>query len=261
MSLLCNANGERINFGSATELDDLSAFTVIMWVYVNTLSTYDYLGGKNSASNDQIRLQIADVSTNGQIAAQVGYTGVNCFYASDYVVPSGQWSYIAWAFDDGASANDFFRLYWGDLDTLATSRTITYNDDPTGSRNSDAAESWCVGDPLYSGVDPVDSNHALFALYDKRLSTEEIQKQQFCLAPVVALSNLVIFSELGLMGGTGTQPDLSGEDNTGSVSSATKADHVPLPAMLGFPWTPVPAPAAGSNIPLFMHHYKQLAGA
>ena len=61
----------------------------------------------------------------------------------------------------------------------------------------------------------------------------------------------------------GTQPDWSGNGNSGAVTGATVADHVPLGPPFGFDpeWQGITTVAAGGvTMPRFYHHYQRNTG-
>ena len=70
---------------------------------------------------------------------------------------------------------------------------------------------------------------ALFGLLNRVASQQEIVSLQF--NPRV-VSGTKVFMPLG-WNGTGTQPDLSGNGNSGTVTGATVAAHVPLRPLFG----------------------------
>ena len=56
------------------------------------------------------------------------------FITSDSPIVDNVWTFLAITFDEGASAGNFGKIYAGDLDTLATLRTLGTNTDPAGTK-------------------------------------------------------------------------------------------------------------------------------
>ena len=86
-----------------------------------------------------------------------------------------------------------------------------------------------------------------FHVISSELTLNQIIAQQY--RPHVR-SDSQVFMHLGF-NGTGTQPDLTGKGNNGTVTGAVVADHVPLGPPFGFdiPWAPVAVAAAAGSFP------------
>ena len=91
----------------------------------------------------------------------------------------------------------------------------------SGTYGSDAAEDACIGNKANDGT-PFIGRIAVTLLWNRALTLGELIDQQY---NPHATSGCVGYWWLH---GTGTQPDLSGNANTGTVTGCAVADHVPL---------------------------------
>lgn len=230
MSLLFNANGERVNHGSGTSLDNLhqgaTGFSVIAWVYhtADTTgaiastgggSTIGWVCGFESTVGNAMFLQVFKATTPTLYTSVTG------------TVPLNAWSFSACTYDSnlGGVEGD---LYFGDLSTLATEVSYDTEDDGAGALQDDSATDMIVGNFEVSAFgNPLNGRLATLMVFNTRLTLAEIQRQQFRFTPT---ANTVLYTHYY---GTGPQPDLSGNGNNGTVTNATSADHVSLGAPFG----------------------------
>jgi hypothetical protein len=263
MSILINADGERIEFKKSHIQDDPAQFTILHWHYSQNLAAWGFLITKGDGSSYPIATQFNSLSgSQTRLSLQVTYSGTNCFYNTEYVTVENQWNLFVTQFNENAASNEFCKFFHGTMNQPAKPLAINYIDNPTGTRDSDAGKPWVVGDPIFANLHEEGKN-GLFAVYNRLLNHEEILEQQHKLTPILKSVKPVIFAPLD---GADTVRDISGNGFHGTVTNGTKDDPLPSPQikpdwdfsdMHLYPT----APAAGSNIPLFMHHYKQLAGA
>ena len=92
-----------------------------------------------------------------------------------------------------------------------------------GASTADAGEVLTIGNTNGLNVS-YQGDIGLFMMHNKRMTLGELRQQQFRTHPV---SGTVVFNILGY-NGTGTQPDLSGNFNSGAVTGASQTEHVPV---------------------------------
>lgn len=225
-----SASGANVNCGSAAVLDDLQSgangFTVCALVKRNA-NGYD----KNIAS------KFSSVTAGWALFCEgvpPGYTtfgglrfavyrgsgiGDQTTYETDNRITSGDWMFAAASFKDGDATK--MDLYYGSMSAIAIEETsYTLSANGTGTLNTDATASYIIGD----GADNFEGDIARVGVYNTKLTLAQIQALQFAPTAFWNNANCVALHDLY---GTGTQPDLSGELNNGTVTSATVASHVP----------------------------------
>lgn len=221
-----NATSDRVNHASATSLDDLAAWTVVMWVFPTTFTVDRSMWGKQDGAGNGRNSYIIGTGT--------GECGVYVKRATSFdeavtnngvFVTTNQWYFIAQTYDSAASAGSRIHIYYGSLSSIAAEATYTSVVNGSGAVN-DAGSNFGVGN-LNGDGSPANAFQGRIANllhWNRVLSLGEIIEQQF--KPHVT-SGCVLYTECGF-NGTGTQPDWSGNGNAGTVTGATIGDHVPL---------------------------------
>ena len=222
----------KVDHGSATSLDDLLANTVMAWVWVDTAvndgrifqkgylaahSTYNTFG-----FDSMVRFKREMDRATTDCAAFATLTNFSAWGL-------GKWLFIAAGLDQaGVDADQY--VIMGDLSTSAAEpSSYTTRAVGSGAYNTDAAASFITGQRGNDGLN-WDGKIAFLAFYNRRMPIAEAKIHQF--HPYKA-SGAVLFEEYGF-NGTSTQPDWSGTQNTGTVTGATVAVHVPLGPIFGF---------------------------
>ncbi len=217
-------DGKIVNFGSAAALDNLTDFSYIVWfrrtgalAQPKVMMEKGTFGGSSRkglliTNNDVLKVVVDRADTNAEATSTTDLT-------------LNKWFFVAFTYE----SSDGPRIFIGDLATLAVEDDGT----PTvgvGAEGDNSADNLEVGASSEGGTRAVPADIAIVAVFNKKLSLGEIHRQQF--RPHVTPDSL-IFSHLGF-NGTGTQPDWSGNGNSGAVTGATVADHVPLGQPFGF---------------------------
>lgn len=222
MSLLFGAvNTDRVNCGSGTTLDNLTALTLMAWVYpTSNVSNKGIVNHFQGAADSGWELYTADAL--GNIALE--WAGDTYCFGQSTTTPLS--SLNTWAFLAGcATFTAKPRLYTGTLAALASE--VTYDVVYTAgiTRHDDAARNLMLGNKDTAATNLAFTGRiAWVGVWNRELALGEVQAQQF--APHVT-SGCVGFFHLGF-NGTGTQADWSGNGNNGTVTGATVAAHVPL---------------------------------
>ena len=169
----------------------------------------------------------------------------------------GKWLFVAGVIELGSMP----RLLIGDLTTIPTEPSAyTTQNNGAGPIISDAAQNLFVGAGRDFGASfRFGGDVATIHIVGANLTNAQIIKQW--MRPQI-IASTVLFTHYGF-NGTGTQPDWSGNNNSGAVTGATVADHVPLGPPFGFDSevpTQVAVAAANPKGPLGHPLHGALAG-
>jgi hypothetical protein len=238
MALFFDADGEEVDHGSDTSLDDLTTKTFLFWCNPSSsIGTSDMLLLKQSTDNTVVSTQWGD-SSKLACYQKRGGADSDARETATGLLTQDTWQYIACTYD--SIANPRWHIYRGTLSTLATEASYSFTSPLRSGSIDDAAGNLYIGSDAAS-AQTWRGSIATVMILDTVLSLAEIQRQQFSQQ---ADANCVLYCHYGF-NGTGTQVDYSGTGNSGTVTGATQTAHVPLapPFGISIPW--VPAPAAG----------------
>ena len=239
---------DRVSIAADASINTLSAFTWITWIYTDSTGTGSQvyaLKGLLAGGNPRISLErkFGDVddfevvvrftSTNAQAVT----TGVN--------KPINTWFFVAFTFGSAQAANRC-RVYTAPIGSIATEASYSSQTGGINDQQDDSANPLILGNADAFG-DVMLGRMGFFHVISSELTLNQIIAQQY--RPHVR-SDSQVFMHLGF-NGTGTQPDLTGKGNNGTVTGAVVADHVPLGPPFGFdiPWAPVAVAAAAGSFP------------
>jgi hypothetical protein len=229
-----NAATDRVDHGSAANLDDLDPGTWLFWCkptgLVNSMALW---GKKLNGFNFAHRINVAQPVANFEIRATWLAGGGNTTYITNNAnLQNDTWYFIAVTFDSSLGAN-FCHIYLGTLTSIAVE--LAYGTATDGNAPiSDAAANWYIGNHetvAATFADNWEGDIAWYSAYSGVLSLAQIIQMQF--RPSVRRANCVVSSHYGY-NGVGTQADLSGNGNTGAVTGATVNPHVPLGPFFGW---------------------------
>ena len=217
----------RVNHGSATVLDNLDPFTVIMWMYPTTLTNGRRPYTKGAQNTFSIYGTAGDLSFERLRTTSTIYTTNNTPLAT-----LNKWYFVAFSFNSAGATGQIVNIYVGNLSTFAVEATYGTATDGSGSLNTDATANLIIGNrPVADSA--FQGRIAWVGVWNRELTLGELRAQQF---RPHKTSGCVLFTHYGF-NGTGTQPDWSGSGNPGTVTDATVSSHVPL----GYPFIRKPA--------------------
>ena len=245
---------DNVNFGSGSSIDNLTAWTIILWLYFNATGTPSRVvaqkgsfGGGNRNPDFYFDFAAATLSFN------VDRATVDTSTVSSTTVPTGAWTCVAATYD----GTDGGRIFQGSLTALLTENSYTVNTVGSGAIADNSAANLFVGGDGSGSNNSFNGNVDSVAVFNRRMALAELQSHQF--NPRVE-NGCVLFTRLGF-NGTGTQPDWSGNGNSGTVTGATAADPAPLMR----PWRrpAIEVPYAVASAAFFNPYYyrEQIARA
>ena len=223
MALNFAADGRHVNCGSGSSIDDLTTFTMMWWLNPTSLAASSFLASKTPVGYGTWRDVYCNVNGQVRVEFKRATTGMTV-YAVNGTLAAGAWQCIAVTWDGSNAA----KIYKGTLAAALAEASYATSTAGSGAYSSDAAEA------LFLGAGPnitqrFNGSIAWVGLWNREMTLAELQSQQF--RPRVT-SGCVGFWMLGA-NGTATQADWSGNGNSGSVTGATVADHVPLGSWFG----------------------------
>lgn len=224
-ALLYDASGEFTDHGRGATTDDLTTLTVLVWFYPTSLAETEgvIISKFRGLANEGWQFY---KRTDGNLSFAFARVPSYMTYTTDTAPLSiGTWEFAAAVADQAASP--VAKIYHGDLGAIAAEQTYGTAADGSGTFGLDNARQLYVGNRDAGGGNAaLGGRVAIAAVFNRVLTLAEIQSWQF---QPRALSGCVLFVAEGF-NGVGTQADWSGTGNNGTVTNATVANHVPLPA-------------------------------
>ena len=209
-------NTDVINHGSASGLDNLATWTALFWAKPTALGTDDFWLGLKVQGRINTGFGDGSIVSVGRSRATVSdgrdsVTGVLVVNVENF---------LAVTYDSGATPR--FHIYRGDRTTAPAEVSYGFTQNGSGALVDDSASNLLVGN---DGTRSFQGNMSKFMFCNSTFALGQIRQQWMRFVPVAGCQ---IYSEYGF-NGTGTQPDWSGNLNTGAVTAATVGDHAPLP--------------------------------
>jgi hypothetical protein len=227
MSLLFGAaTSDRCEINNTSaNLDDLTAVTILMWVYPTaaTSNRFWFRKDNNPAATNRKSARFPAGGNLNRVEFVVTRATTNASATSaTNSVSTNLWQFFAFTYDE----TDGPRIFRGTL----TSRVVElgYSAGPTvgaGATTTDGSTLWIGNQQAASPSLAFTGRIAAFSYIAKRMTLLELATQQFCF--MSAFGDSRVLMQLGY-NGTGTQPDWSGNFNSGTVTGATVAPHVPV---------------------------------
>lgn len=248
------ATGDDVTVAGYT--DSPTAFTVIMWHFPTTQTALRRLWVKaNAGGTTFIDAQWRFGDAN-DIEFEVPRATASAVSITNTGFSTNTWYCHAFTYDE----SDGNRVFYGTLTTPMAEAGYASRSAGSGTTNTHDSN-LTIGNFSSAQTVAYQGRIATFQLIAERLTLGQIQALQF--KPRV-VANTKIFLVLGY-NGTSTQPDWSGNGNSGAVSGATVGSHVPLGPLFGADsgWQGAFTAAAGGGltIPIAYPHYRNLMAA
>jgi hypothetical protein len=248
-----NTTSDHVDHGSDASLDDLTAGSIMIWLWPNDVSN-DFEGVCSKTESDGYNDGWSWYKM-GADGTRLRFTYARAVSDQDVRMTTSSLSAQTWhccvvTFNTAGSPAS----YVGDLTTKLSdvSDTVTAG---SGSKVTDAAHPLRVGSTWdTTNYDPFGGRIALCSIWNTQLTLAQLQIQQYEIRrPIVAPGNCVFFCNYF---GTGTQVDWSGNGSNGTVTNATAAPHVPLRwfGMMGAPYV---VAAAAAPVPSIVYNYRR----
>ncbi len=221
MSLLFTDGGSERVLHPNTGTDPTSA-TLYFWVYPTAATASRSLFRKISVALAG-GWSLATAASNG-LRTTVAYATANADARSPSALVANTWQFVATTFD-GTNAP---KIFVGSLSAIVAELTYNISTAPSGARVTESGAQIVVGNiesPASTFAAGFPGRIALMNWMPGVALTEgELRSHQFNPRPH---ANSKIFAQYGF-NGVSTQPDWSGNGNSGSVTGATQVDHVPI---------------------------------
>ncbi len=224
MALAFNETDDRIAVTAAVSINDLDPFTYLAWLSHDTSGSFDRVIAKGANEEKDLRLHNPEIQF-----AVLQTTNPLSYITSDTAAPTGVWTCIAATYDNGATPRA--HIYHGSLTAIVIeAASYSTSDDGIGTPTTESGN-MTIGNRL-DFTRGMDGRIAIIQVVDRALTLAEIRSWQF--RPRF-LSGTKLLHYPGL-NGTGTQPDLSGNNNSGTTggTNIAVAAHVPLGPPFGF---------------------------
>lgn len=238
MALNFTATGDRVVVASDTSHTDLDPLTILAWIRPTSFIAGQVIMSKFQIGDVRVDFELSDTAGNLRFRRERATTAT-IYITDDLPLTLNAWNFVAVTFNSGGAANEVVNIYVGSLTALAVESTYAAQGDGSGSVLTDSAGAVVWGNTEDNNVS-FPGDIAIGAYVDQEFSLGEIHSWQF--RPRM-IANTKIFIHLGF-NGTGTQPDWSGNGNSGTVTGATVADHVPLGPPFGYDFGSVSAAIA-----------------
>lgn len=222
---------DKVSVAPAASINDLTTFTALVMEYPTTLSnSRDLISKYRGASNEGwdfsngpadgtlLYTEVSRATTDSQYRSSSRNRSVNNWYCTVVTVDQG--------------ATPVSHHYVGAYNAALGEPTYSTANAGSGAFQTDNARSLFIGNrDVASPATSYQGVLAIVALYNRVLSGAEIE--QWRTRPSRSIgSGCVMFIIIGNDGSTGTQVDLSGNGNDGTVSGPTTTGNVQLPLAL-----------------------------
>ncbi len=251
MALLFNADTEKVVVTQGASIDDLANVT-IMLVFRPTALDGSLHHVFMKAENYYIREGNGGA---GRVQFFRDYTGTDLnAHTTGSELTVNEW-HIMFAVDNGL--NNTPNLFIAQLGSVLVEPTLSTQDAGTTAVVVDNA------DDLEWGHNPQSGDRSYVGDIAVGMYIAESLTLAQCKMIYGHISHGLVFDTrvYNILGyaGTGTQPDWSGNGNTGAVTGATVADHAPLGPPFGFDagFPFIAAAVGGLSIPVAMSQYRR----
>lgn len=223
MSLNYTSNPHRVTITNSASIENLSTFTSLQWLYPTALAGADRFWAKGTGFIKGMTLQ---ASGGPNIQCEVVRSGTDAIRNAVHGLSTNAWGFLAIRYSE---ANGIDVLI-GDLTTPASELTGGTDTVGSGTTTNDSTTGLVIGNSQQSPFNKGwQGRMGFFSYHNAFLTDAEVITQQF---RPFKRADTVILQHLGF-NGTGTQPDWSGNGNSGAVTGISVVTaHMPLPP----PW-------------------------
>lgn len=224
---LTTGSTDHIDHGTA--LGNWTAASACGWYYPTSLTTFDtfwYLitGGFQTPS--------ASIRSSVELAIAWKGTSNLLYITNNASLTTNKWWFIGWTVDTSLGATLKVKIYLGDLTTRPTARTFGTTTEGA-TYNSNSGGTFTTGDNASASQSFAGDVAGLMVWPGVTLTEAQIQQHWHRFIPQVAGCKL--FTHYGLVAdAASTQPDWSGNGNTGTPTGAVLASHPPLGPLFAF---------------------------
>lgn len=230
---------DRVDHGSDASLDNINTMTALAWVFIETETANNvvevvahkgvgptpesaYLQWAKTSNTARYRVVKQRETSNLQVLADASAFSVHGLNKDLFFVST--WN--------TTGSNSDQKIYLGDRSTPAAEPSSYVTQEAgSGAATNDAADPLSVGGD--SGGRSLDGRISYIQIISVALTEAEIHKIQFSPLYASRHSSAVLFvPDYGISNGTGTQRDLSGNGNDGTVTGAVVGEHVPRPMIM-----------------------------
>lgn len=232
-SLDFTTSGSRVNHGSGSSIDDLPSaggVTWWMWVYRTADGANQHLMTKDGSFPGGWAMLVDNNGGEGCLRLIIFRTNSTGSNWTDYQsaagrIPLNTWTFVAATYDETASPEVV--LYYGSRTaTVIAETSYITSQNGTGSYLSDAASDLWVCNLQRASTLPLKGSGQCGGLIPSVLTLGQLRTLQFASKPQTNYPGAKLTFHYD--GTTGTQPDLSGNGNNGTVTTATRGTPAPL---------------------------------
>ena len=211
-----------VDCGGDGSLDFGVIGALVAWIYPTSFANNHIIVGRSVDGDNATFFRL--VGTSGDFGFLFNRAGANAVSTSNSTpLVINEWNFVAALYNLAVEAAD---LMHGTLDILPT-EVSGYSTQVQGSgaaRQGNAANVG-IGNIVPGGTGTSFAGSiAWVGLYDGELPQVKVQQMWDILR--VAGSTNKLWMPLGLIGGTGTQPDFSGFGNNGATTGVTKSNNI-----------------------------------
>tara|TARA_R110000868_G_C10931596_1_gene766412 strand:+ start:1136 stop:1855 length:720 start_codon:yes stop_codon:yes gene_type:complete len=231
MSLDFTSSGSRVNHGTGATINNLPSapMTGWVWLYRTANGTNQHVITKDDNGNFQQGwgFVVSNDGAEGQVSAffltSSGESNARSGSGTSFGtgrVDLNTWTFVSFVLDKGSTPN--VKLYMGTQSaTVAEVTAYAIQTSTATAYGDDSAYSLYVGNlQRASAVYPFKGSLARGGLINRALTVGELRTLQFASARQANVADTKLLFNYD--GTTGTQPDLSGNSNSGTVTTAVR---------------------------------------
>lgn len=221
-----DVTGAEIDFGSATELDNLDPLTYWIWLY-RTADAIDPIIRKGDPAG--LQFISFDLDTGGNIFLfRLRATTNTEYFTNSNPIPLNIWTFVVMTYDSSAGAGEVVNVFSGGLTSVVSEAAYATSTDGSGANSDDSGDVLHVGGFDLSAAG-FSGRIAAVGVVNRALNLLEVEdiRLRTSLGDFSTVPGTVLQAHLGQRG---FQLDVSGFGNHGAATTATvPADGPPIP--------------------------------